>query len=159
MVESFQDMKLVSGELLQERLESVKDLQEEAHEAYDIMKDTLTGEHYLHYAYRHVDVAQGGVEEMYHYLLPIESDDVLAMMFGEQPYHYPDHWQRRFLRNGPEGDYVWFDPREAAGTAEDETIGQAMREKLLQLKQQQDVNEDAVRQMLNEVDDLFKGKA
>jgi hypothetical protein len=158
MAESFKQMKLVSADILQGRMDSVKDLKQEEHEAYDIMKDLSTGEHYLHYAYKHIDITQNGEEELYHYLMPIDHDDVLAIILGEQAFTYPDHWQDAFLRNGPDGDYVWFDPGEVSGDQDDHEIGQLMAEKLLKLKQRDGVDENAVRQFFDELDTLFKDK-
>ena len=158
MADSFKDMKLVSGELLQDRMDTVKLLTEKKRETYDIMKDILTGEHYLHYSYSHIDVAQGGEEEIYHQLLPLEYDDVLAVILGEQAYTYPDHWRQAFLRNGPADNYVWFDPGDLTGDAKDATSGRIMAEKLRQLKQQGKVDEEAVRQLFDDLDDLFKDR-
>ncbi|MEF3301604.1 hypothetical protein [Paenibacillus sp. GYB003] len=121
MSDSWTAMRKVPQSSLQERLETVKHLagDDAQTELYEIVKDTRTGDHYLHYAYLHLTVADGSTES-FHQLLPLESDDVLAILFGEQPYAYPDHWRRPFLRNGPDGTYVWFDPEENLHGADDE---------------------------------------
>ena len=55
-------------------------------------------------------------------MLPLETDDVLAMVLGEQEYTYPDNWLRPYLRNGPDNQYVWFDPEGMEDTGEQERI-------------------------------------
>jgi hypothetical protein len=62
-------------------------------------------------------VAEGS-EQSYHHLLPLSHDDVLGLMFNGEPYAYPDHWRKPFLRNGPEGYYIWFDPSDTIAGAE-----------------------------------------
>lgn len=102
--------QIPQGEL-QEKLETVRELSKDENETemYEIVKHAETGEHYLHYAYIHWNVSDGS-KESFHQLLPLESDDVLGIVVGGQPYTYPEHWQRSFLRNGPDGTYIWFDP-------------------------------------------------
>jgi len=95
--QSFQTMKLVPSDLLQNRVETVQELLVSDLEQYEIVKDVETGEHYLHYAYLHINVAGGGVREYYHQLMPLETDDVLAIVLGEQAYTYPDHWRKPFF--------------------------------------------------------------
>jgi hypothetical protein len=129
MSESWKERKQIPQDELQDRLQTIKELGggDEGTELYEIVKDTGTGEHYLHYAYLHLTVADG-TKESFHQLLPLESDDVLGLMFGEQPHTYPDHWQRSFLRNGPDGTYVWFDPSETiegAGADAEQLAGDA----------------------------------
>ncbi|MDF2721339.1 MAG: hypothetical protein K0Q59_1014 [Paenibacillus sp.] len=121
MIVSWKETKRVSGQSLQERLQTVRELStdEQGTYLYEVAKDEATGEHYLHYAYLHIDVA-GSTEQSYHQLLPLESDDVLGIMFGETPYTYPEHWHRPFLRNGPDDMYVWFDPSDNEIGASDE---------------------------------------
>ncbi|MBE1441864.1 hypothetical protein [Paenibacillus sp. OAS669] len=156
MVMSFTDLRRVPSEWLQERLETVKALKDDNLEMYEVAKDKLTGEHYLHYAYLHKQVAAIGPEssgdEIFHHLMPIDSDDVLGLVFGEQSYTYPDNWTKMFLRNGPDGDYVWFDPSYTDQEAESEEIGASLQEQLMRFKQSPERSEEAVRKLLEELD-------
>lgn len=151
---SFTDMNQVPDALLESRLEEIKPLEGTEHEHYRIVKDRENGEHYLHYAYVHVDVAGQGVEEWYHQLLPLESDDVLGLIFGEQGHAYPEHWHRTFLRNGPEGLYVWFDPSAEKDEAHYEKLGHDITGLLLQYKQKGEFDEQTMRRMMEELDRL-----
>ncbi|TVY10100.1 hypothetical protein [Paenibacillus cremeus] len=154
---SWHAWKKVPSESIAERLETVRALQEDGHEQYEIAKDRETGEHYLHYAYLHRNFAAvgpaAGQEEVFHQLMPLDSDDVLAIMFSDAPYTYPQHWQKPFLRNGPEGAYVWFDPSYAAEEAQNEALGQELAEQLRRFKEAGQVSEDAVRKLLERLDD------
>jgi len=152
MNESFSNIDKVPAELLQERLKTVKELESSEFESYDIMKDEATGEHYLHYAYLHRDIATGGKEEEYHQLMAIDSDDVLGVLFNSQPYRYPDHWTRAFLRNGASGVYVWFDPGDADELAQSERIGQSIVEKLKQLKASGQFDAESMDNWLKDLD-------
>ncbi|NHN30691.1 hypothetical protein [Paenibacillus agricola] len=156
MIESLQSIKRVPSELLQERLEMVKQLADDGLERYEVSKDKLTGEHYLHYAYMHKQVAALGPEsngeETFHQLMPLENDDVLAIVLGEQDYSYPQCWTQAFLRNGPDGDYVWFDPAYTDQEEDNEQIGRKLREQLLQFKQSSELTEEGVRKLLLELD-------
>lgn len=156
MANSWTEWKRVPSELLQERLETVKSLVDVALELYEVSKDKETGEHYLHYAYLHKQIAALGPEstgeETFHHLMPLESDDVLGIIFGEQAYTYPDAWSKPFLRNGPDGDYVWFDPSYTEEEAEHEAIGESVKEELLKFKQLSDRSEESVRKLLEELD-------
>lgn len=152
MSESFQTMAKVPTEELAARLETVRELSGDGLELYELTKDRETGEHYLHFAYLHRDIASGGTEETFHHLMPLSSDDVLAVLFSEQPYSYPEHWQRAFLRNGPEGFYVWFDPAQPDEEAEAERRGRKIREKLQRFKQMGSFDEESVRKLLEELE-------
>ncbi|GKS11426.1 hypothetical protein YDYSY3_24260 [Paenibacillus chitinolyticus] len=152
--ESFSAHGKISGDLLQERLETVKDLKQSELDMYALSKDKETGEHYVHYAYKHRQISGTGEEEQFHQLLPVESDDVLGILFSDQPYEYPDAWNRPFLRNGPEGFYIWFDPAYAEDTDADEDFAREVRERLLKMKQTGKVDEEAVRKLFRELDDL-----
>jgi|HigsolmetaAR203D_1030402.scaffolds.fasta_scaffold00194_1 hypothetical protein len=155
--QSFQTMKLVPSDLLQNRVETVQELLVSDLEQYEIVKDVETGEHYLHYAYLHINVAGGGVREYYHQLMPLETDDVLAIVLGEQAYTYPDHWRKPFLRNGPDQYYVWFDPQGVTDGEEQERIADELRTKLLEFKEQGRYDEESVRRMLEMMDKLLDG--
>jgi len=152
MGESFSGMDKVSGDLLQQRMKTVKELHADEFESYDIMKDEETGEHYLHYAYLHRDVAAGGAEEQYHQLLPIDSDDVLGILFSDQGYRYPEHWKKAFLRNGPSGAYVWYDPGDEDELRQSEQIGLDIAEKLKQLRASGNFDEEAVKRWLKNLE-------
>ncbi|MCM3271559.1 hypothetical protein [Paenibacillus elgii] len=151
---SWSSRKRIPGEEIGERLDSVRVLKEDGLELYEIAKDKATGEHYLHYAYLHRNLAaipagpEAVQEESFHHLMPLESDEVLVFLFGEASYDYPAHWSKPFLRNGPEGDYVWFDPGYAAAEAEHEAIGRDIAEQLALFKQAGDVSEQKVRELL-----------
>lgn len=150
--QSFKAMKLVPADVIQDRLERVRLLKEDALELYEIAKDRSTGEHYLHYAYVHrsfTAVGPGaGAEESFHHLMPLDSDDVLGILFSDQPYDYPAAWDRSFLRNGPEGAYVWFDPGYARDEEESEAAGQDIVRQLQAFKTAGDLSEEAVRRLL-----------
>lgn len=145
MTEPWMNLDKVADEQLQERLITIKELPAPEFESYEIMKDTLTGDHYLHYAYMHRDVAAGGEEEQFHYLMPLENDDVLGLMFSDQAYTYPDHWNKRFLRNGPIGYYIWFDPGVVIDEFEPE-VAELMK-KLQQLKASRQTDEESIRKI------------
>ncbi|MCI3922397.1 hypothetical protein MO973_19380 [Paenibacillus sp. TRM 82003] len=150
---SFRELQTVSGELLERRIVEVKPLASMKTEQYSVVKDEETGEHYLHYRYIHRDVAAGGAEAAYHQLMPLETDDVLGVMFGEQPYRYPDDWTRRYLRNGPDGDYVWFDPSPALDDGEGEREAARIREALLKFKKEGSFDAADVAKLLRELDE------
>jgi hypothetical protein len=153
---SFRELKKIPNELLQERIASVKELKQDNLEMYEISKDVSTGEHFLHYAYVHRNLADTGAEEVYHQLLPIENDDVLGLLFNEQAYSYPDHWLKPFLRNGPEGFFIWFDPGDDVERVENEAFGAQLTEKLKRFKEAGDLDADSVRKLLEELDDTNK---
>lgn len=150
--QSFKAMKLVQADAIQVRLERVRLLKEDALELYEIAKDRLTGEHYLHYAYVHRNLAAvgpgAGAEESFHYLMPLDSDDVLGILFSDEPYEYPAAWDRPYLRNGPEGAYVWFDPGYVRDEEESEAAGQDIIRQLQAFKSAGDLSEEAVRRLL-----------
>ncbi|TCZ81004.1 hypothetical protein E0485_01610 [Paenibacillus albiflavus] len=148
MAVSWTKQDKVAADQLQERLTTIKELAAPEYESYEIIKDSETGEHYLHYAYMHKDVAAGGTEEQFHYLMPLENDDVLGIMFSEQPYTYPDHWHNRFLRNGPIGSYIWFDPGEVIEELDPEIV--EMMTKLQELKASKQTDEESIRKILGE---------
>ncbi|KIL34899.1 hypothetical protein SD71_16920 [Cohnella kolymensis] len=151
---SFTQLRLVSQDELNRRLETVKVLQDNDTEMYRLAKDTETGEHYVHYAVYHLNVAGGAVEEEYHHLLPLEHDDVIALALGADLYVYPQHWARAYLRNGPNGGFVWYDPAGAA--AEEQTYDEAaayIREKLLTFRSQGGAHsEEDIKRLLDEMD-------
>jgi hypothetical protein len=151
---SFPQMRSVAAELLQNRLEQVKHLAGDELDLYEIVKDKPTGDHYIHYVYVHRDFAAGGQEESFHQLLPVDSDEVLGILFSDEPYSYPHHWKKPFLRNGPDGSYVWFDPGYVEGEKSGEEIGAELREMLLKFKSAGKLDEQAVSELLKESDKL-----
>jgi hypothetical protein len=153
---SFTELKKIPNELLQERIASVRELKQNHLEMYEISKDALTGEHYLHYAYVHRNISDTGAEEVYHQLLPIESDDVLGLLYNEQAYSYPDHWQKPFLRNGPEGFFIWFDPGDDVERSQNEAFSTELTDKLKRFKEAGTLDADSVRRLLEELDDTNK---
>ncbi len=153
---SFTEMKQVTDEWLEQRIEEVKSLAdpEKPHEHYRVVKDQETGEHYLHYAYVHIDVAGQGTEEWYHQLMPIDSDDVLGIIFGEQNYTYPEQWTRPFLRNGPDGVYIWFDPSAMHDEDYYEKLGNEISDVLTQYKKNGKFDAKTIQQMMEDLDRL-----
>ncbi|PZE21799.1 hypothetical protein [Paenibacillus xerothermodurans] len=153
---SFSELKRVPSHVLQQRLETVKELKNDPLEMYEVAKDKLTGEHYLHYAYLHKQVAaigpQSTGEEIFHQLLPLDTDDVLGIIVGDEAYIYPEAWDRAFLRNGPEGDYVWFDPAYTEDETQSELIGRRIQETLLRFKQSAELSPQAVQKLMEELD-------
>lgn len=93
---SFIHHQKISAETIASRIVPVKELLQTDLDLYEVSKDAETGEHYLHYAYMHRDFSNTGEPESFHYLLPIDSDDVLGMIFGEQGYAYPEFWRKAF---------------------------------------------------------------
>ncbi len=150
---SFKSMKKIPSELIQQRIESVKIITQTETDLYEVVKDQLTGEHFLHYGYLHRNIADTGAPEEYHHLLPLESDDVLGLIFGEQPYEYPHHWHRLFLRNGPEGFYIWFDPSYEEERSAHEQIGEQLADKLKRFKEAGIYDEETIRKLLNDLDE------
>jgi hypothetical protein len=155
MSESFKSMKRVPRQLLQTRLEKVRELAQTDLEAYEIHKDTQNGEHYLLYYYEHMLIADNNHKETYYHLMPLETDDVLAIVLGEEPYTYPEQWTRPFLRNSSDNDsYVWFDPAHQTVYDENAEIGEKLKQKLLEFKQKGIVDEAAIKQLFKDLDKL-----
>lgn len=150
---SFIQLQKISSETIASRIISVKELLKTELDMYEVSKDVETGEHYLHYAYMHRDFTNTGEPESFHYLLPIDSDDVLGFIFGEQAYAYPEHWHKPFLRNGPEGFYIWFDPSHEVQQSEDEAIAADLMQKLRAFREKGSVDPDEVRKLLEDLDE------
>ncbi|GFZ88005.1 hypothetical protein GCM10008018_37620 [Paenibacillus marchantiophytorum] len=149
-------MHKISAEVIAARITSVKELLQTELDLYEVSKDVETGEHYLHYAYMHRDFSSTGEPESFHYLLPIVNDDVIGMIVGEQGYAYPEHWRSSFLRNGPEGFYIWFDPSHELQASEDEAIAADLMQKLRSFKENGVTDPEAVRKLLEEIDQTRK---
>ncbi|MEW9698798.1 hypothetical protein [Paenibacillus sp. SI8] len=150
---SLQQQQRISSETIASRIISVKELLQTDLEMYEVAKDQLTGEHYLHYGYLHRDFTNTGEPESFHYMLPIDSDDVLGLVFGEQGFAYPDHWHKPFLRNGPEGFYIWFDPSHEEEQTQDDAIAADLLQKLKAFREQGEVDSDSIRKLLEDLDE------
>jgi len=150
---SLRERQVVPGELLERRIEEVRELEASETERYGIVKDTVTGEHYLHYRYVHRDVAAGGAASAYHQLMPIDNDEVLGFLFNGDAFRYPEAWRRPYLRNGPDDQYVWFDPSPALEADEAEREAARIRETLLAFKRKGEFGEKDVERLLRELDD------
>ncbi len=151
---SLKQFRLVTDDELSRRMEQVKGLAESATELYRLVKDSETGDHYLHFAVFHLNVAGGGAEEEYHHLLPLEHDDVIALALGAPLFEYPQQWNKAYLRNGPHGGYVWYDPSGYAGDeasyAETEAF---IREQLLAFRRKGDQGEEEVKRLLEKMEE------
>ncbi|MFD0697093.1 hypothetical protein ACFQZT_23765 [Paenibacillus sp. GCM10027628] len=153
---SLQHQQKIAAETLESRIITVKGLHQTELESYEVAKDQETGEHYLHYAYMHRDFTNTGEPETFHHLLPIDSDDVLGLVFGEQAFEFPANWNKPFLRNGPEGFYIWFDPAHEVEHQKDEAIAADLMQKLQMFREQGTVDPDSVRKLLEELDETRK---
>lgn len=153
MVQSLSEMKLIAADVLAERIELVQTIAEQDAEGYEIVKDRLTGEHYIHYYYKQINFA-GGEPEMYYQLMPIDHDEVVRLVIERDQYEYPDHWQKPFLRNGPDEQYIWFSPEYADDFAESMRIGKEIEQKLLAFKKSGVTDKEAVEKLLAELDRL-----
>ncbi len=152
--QSFRSLKLVHQDLLENRIEVIKSLRETDLESYHIVKDTITGEHYIHFVYMHIDVKSSGEIELFHQFLPIENDDVLGLLFNNEPYEYPEHWHHSFLRGGPDEGYIWFDPSMKNDYEEMEAIAQEMAQRIKSFKERGAFDQDSVKKLLDDVDRL-----
>lgn len=153
---SLTNIRVVTEQMLADRLEPVKTLAEEENEAYRVMKDAETGEHYLHYAVRHLNVAAGGLEEVYHQLMPLEHDDVIALALGSPDFVYPAHWNRAYLRNGPNGGFVWYDPDGASAESNDyDAIAEEIRSRLVSFRKEGRGGENEVGRLMQDIERIF----
>jgi hypothetical protein len=85
----------------------------------------------------------------------LETDDVIAIVLGEQAYSYPDNWTQPFLRNSSDNDsYVWFDPAYQTVYDENVEIGEKLKQKLLEFKQKGDLDEETIKKLFNDLDKL-----
>ncbi|WP_235615823.1 hypothetical protein [Brevibacillus reuszeri] len=117
-------------------LETLKELEKSEFETYSIVKNPETGEHYLRYFLSHINLSEGGRRDDYDHFLPIDSDDVLGYMFGEQAYRFPENWRSSYLRSGNDNRLIPFDPSENYDLEEEAAAELAMLEQLEQFKQQ-----------------------
>ncbi|WP_126427676.1 hypothetical protein [Brevibacillus marinus] len=116
-------------------LEVVKTLKETDFERYQIVKERGTERHYLMYAFFPINFSESGRRDEYHFFLPLATDDVLAIVLGEQPYEYPQHWKRLYYRTGTDQRILPFDPSEHVAEDADEREGREIIDALLQYKQ------------------------
>ncbi|RNB58431.1 hypothetical protein EDM57_06815 [Brevibacillus gelatini] len=145
-------------------IETVKELESSDFETYSIVKHTETGEHYLRYFLSHINLSEGGRRDDYDHFLPLDSDDVLALMFGEQPYHFPDNWRSPYLRSGNDNRLIPFDPSENYDLEKEAAAELAMVERLELYKQQwmnaenlsAEEKEELTRQYFAELDKILK---
>jgi hypothetical protein len=155
MSESFKQMKMVSPELLKERVETIKDFFQNDMEAYEVIRDRETDEHYLHYAYLHINLAEGAAKEVFHHVLPLESTDVVALIYGEQEYSYPDHWKTSYLRSGPDGALVWFHPPQVSEGGEDEQVGKVLQHKLSNFRAEGSFDDESLKKLFAEIEKML----
>lgn len=149
----FARMRIVPGDELTRRIETVKTLREQDGELYRLAKDAETGDHYLHYAVYHLNVASGGAEEIYHHLLPLADDDVIAAALGAPWPAYPAEWRNAYLRNGPHGGFVWYDPDGAAiDEAAYEDAAAKLRDKLLAFRRGGARGEEDIQALLDDIE-------
>jgi hypothetical protein len=117
-------------------LETIKVLEENEFETYSIVKHRETQEHYLRYFLVHINLMEGGRRNEHDHFLPIDSDDVLGILLGEQMYHFPDNWRKTYLRSGNDSRIIPFDPTKNYGLEEEAQAELAMLAELEQYKQQ-----------------------
>lgn len=151
---SFTQMQLVNEDELTRRIETVKILSEQdGDHLYRLVKDAETGEHYLHYAVFHLNLAGGGEEEHYHHLLPVPHDDVIALALGAQWPEYPSQWESAYLRNGPHGGFVWYDPGGASlDEAAYEEAAAMLKEQLLEFRRSGMHGEEEIKRLFDTIE-------
>ncbi|QQE72987.1 hypothetical protein KDJ56_13640 [Brevibacillus composti] len=141
------------------RLETVKNLDETDFETYAIVKDRENGQHYLRYSFTHINLSEGGRKDEFDHFLPLASDDVLAILFGEQPYQFPDQWKRAYLRSGTDDRLMPFDPSENHDLEKDAEAELALLAKLQQFKRKwedADDKEALTRDLFRDLDEIIK---
>jgi hypothetical protein len=146
------------------RLETVRELEQAEFETYRIVKDRETGQHYLQYTFIHLSLSEvlsrdPGTEHAH--FLPLESDDVLGLLFGEQPYRFPEHWRRPYLRSGTDDRLMPFDPSENHDLEREAETERALMDKLLTFKQEWQSAGDKERltkKLFEELDELMKNQ-
>lgn len=158
MTDSLKNRKVITFEDYKDRMESVKILQDDEKGNYQVVKDRMTGEHYLQFYYVHLNIAEGGQEEMFYHLLPIETDDVLSIVLGEKEYSYPDHWKGPILRSGAEGHFFWYDPKVDEEYQRYEAVAQQIQGKITEFKQKGSLDDDSIRKLMEDMDRMFGDK-
>jgi hypothetical protein len=143
-----------------DKLDKIKELQATESESYAIAKDRESGQHYLWYSLFHINLSEGRTDHFEHFL-PLDSDDVLGFMFGEQPYHFPADWQKPYLRTGTDDRLMWFDPTENFNLEQAADEEHALLDRLLQYKQQwleSADKEELTRKLFHDLDELKEGE-
>lgn len=141
------------------RLETVKELERTDFETYSVVKDRETGQHYLHYSFMHIKLSEGGRRDDYEHFLPLDSDDVLSLLFGEHPFHFPDHWKSTYYRSGTDDRLMPFDPSENHDLQKEAETELALLERLEEYKRQWEESSDKDRltkNLFHDLDDLLK---
>lgn len=143
----------------EKQLETVKDLSSTDFETYSIVKEKESGQHYLRYAFTHIHFAEGGRKEVYEHFLPLSLDDVLGLLFGDQPYTFPDHWLSPYYRSGNDDRLFWFDPSDNHHLEDDARTEREILARLQSFKQawqEADDPEELTRKVLGEIDQMMK---
>lgn len=155
MPEAFEQMKKVSKATWEDRTETVQELERSDTQRYALVKDTETGQHYLLYTMEYRNLQEGGEIETIDHIMPVNHDDVLAYVFQEEAYDFPDAWNKAYLRTGEGENLIWFDP---AYLEEDEAIGQDIQDSIRKLNQQGDADPDTIRRFFKNIDNTFKNR-
>jgi len=134
--------QFISKEAFMSRISRIKLLSEKEFDTYSIVKDEESGQHYLHYSFVHYNLSEGGRKDTYDYFLPLDSDDVIGFLFGEQPFEYPENWKSTYLRSGSDDRLMYFDPTENFGLEKEAEEEQAILEALLRYKAEWNNTED-----------------
>lgn len=158
MTDSLKNKKVITFDDFKARMECVKSLQENEKGSYQVIKDRMTGEHYLQYHYLHLNIAEGGQEEVFYHLLPIDTDEVLSIVLGEKEYTYPDQWKGPILRSGAEGHLFWYDSNVEEEYQKYEEIVQEMQGKITEFKQKGSLDDDSIRKLMEDMDRMFGDK-
>ncbi|WP_155837362.1 hypothetical protein [Aneurinibacillus terranovensis] len=153
---SITELKIVPHEEIEKRIEQVKPLQEDENEMYAVVKDATTGEHFVRYTQRHIHLMEGGVEEVFDHFLPVDNDDVLAIILGEKEYAYPDNWKHTYLRGSNMDPYVWFDPAAVEEEEEDDEKRQAFLSLVSNFKKEQKFDDETIRNLLKKIDEVWE---
>jgi hypothetical protein len=171
----------ISRREFRSRLETVKELEQTDFETYRIVKDRETGQHYLQYTFVHINLSEapfgdlgvasqgsssaqnrhdeGGRRDEHEHFLPLESDDVLGFLFGEQPYRFPENWRRPYLRSGTDDRLMPFDPSENHDLEKEAETERALLDKLIKYKQEWQSagdKEQLTKKLFDDLDDLMK---
>ncbi|OAJ76120.1 hypothetical protein AYJ08_20190 [Brevibacillus sp. SKDU10] len=113
----------------------VKVLEETDFEIYTVVKHHESEQHYLHYQTCHLDLMAGGNHETYEFYLPLSTDQVVGLLFGEEAYHYPECWRTAYWRTGKDDRLLAFDPTENFLNEEEARAERALLDSLRQYKQ------------------------
>lgn len=151
--QSLSKQTAISHEEMEARMQEVQALASKERERYSMVKDTYTGEHYVRYTQHHLNLMEGGVEEVYDYLLPVDTDDVLSIVLGEQEYDYPKQWGHSYLRGSHVDAYIWFDPSTLEGVEDEEQVARELSDMLDGFRVQGKFDDDAIRELFKRIDE------